>query len=535
MSDKPIISRAKRKTGTDYKLGQDNVEIFGLDVHNPVFAIAAATIVVFVVFTLVFNETAAAAFGALRPWITSTFDWLFALSVDLYVVFCIALAVSPLGKVRIGGRKAKPEYRYLSWFAMMFAAGLGIGLMFYGVLEPVYHFVNPPLGIEPADAAQAAGLGMAATLFHWTLHPWAVYAVVGLAIAVFCYNKGLPLTIRSAFYPLLGERIWGWPGHVIDILAVFATLFGIATTLGYGAEQASAGIEHLYGIEATSAVKVGLILVITAVALFSVLRGLDGGVKLLSEINLVMAGLFCLFVIVTGSTLAILTGFFGNLVDYLRYLPSLSNWVGREDLDFFHGWTTFYWAWWIAWSPFVGMFIARISRGRTVREFIVCALLVPSLACVLWMTTFGGTAVEQYVTTGYTAVVDAVTANQVEMSLFRFLENLPFSSFFSFLTILLIVIFFVTSMDSGSLVIDTITAGGKLDAPVMQRVFWCTFEGLVAIALLLGGGLASLQALALATAFPFTILLLVMCVAIVRGLHSEHTGYVPAATTDQSV
>ncbi len=521
MNDKSQQSRAKRKTGTDYQLGQDNVEVLGLDVHNPVFAIASVTIVLFVIFTLIFSEEAATTFGELRPWVTSNFDWLFAGSVNFFVIFSVFIALTPMGKVRIGGRQATPDYSFLSWFAMMFAAGLGIGLMFYGVLEPVTHFLNPPLGIDPGDTEAARAAGMAATLFHWTLHPWSIYVVVGLAIAIFCYNKGLPLTIRSAFYPLLGERIWGWPGHLIDILAVFATLFGIATTLGYGAEQASAGLAYLYGIEQTDTLKVVLILVITAIALVSVVRGLDGGVKRLSEINLVLAGLLCLFVIVTGSIVATLSGFFTNTVDYLRYLPALSNWVGREDLDFFHGWTTFYWAWWIGWSPFVGMFIARVSRGRSVREFVFCALLVPSLACILWMTAFGGAATEQYLSTGVTGVVDAVKNFNVEMSLFKFLENLPYASFFSGLSIVLIIIFFVTSMDSGSLVIDSITAGGKLQVPVPQRVFWCCFEGLIAIALLLGGGLASLQALVLTVAFPFTILIVLMCYCIYKGLKTE--------------
>ena len=520
MSD-GATDRLSQYVPTDYEVGQDNIEVLGLDVHNPVFAITALSVIAFVVFTLLFKDLAAEQFGSLRVWLTSTFDWVYIVSINLFILFCLVVSASPLGKIRLGGIDAKPHYSYFSWFSMMFAAGLGIGLMFYGVLEPVNHFLFPPLGQDPGDIEAARALGMSSAIFHYALHPWSVYAVVGLAIALFCYNQGLPQTIRSAFYPLLGDRVWGWSGHIIDTLAVFATLFGIATTLGYGAVQASAGLGYLFDIPPSDMLKVCLILVITAIALFSVWRGLDGGVKVLSEINLVLAACLALFVMASTSPTGILASFFQNIYNYLVHLPGLSNWVGREDKEFFHGFTTFYWSWWIAWSPFVGLFIARVSRGRTVREFIICSLIVPSLACAMWMTIFGGTAVEQHLTTGVTSVVDAVKEGAVEMSLFRFLESLPFTRFFSCLSILLIVVFFVTSMDSGSLVIDTITAGGKLDTPVPQRLFWCCFEGLIAIALLLGGGLGSLQALSLASAFPFTILVLVMCVSIVIGLLRE--------------
>ena len=508
------------KTTTTYTVGQDNVQVLGLDVHNPVFAIAATLVVVFVVFTIAFQEQAAAAFTTLRPWLTSKFDWVFMISANIFVLVCLGLMLSPWARIRIGGKDAKPDYSYVSWFAMMFAAGIGIGLMFYGVVEPVNNYLNPPLGFETSSPA-IREVAMAATIFHWALHPWAIYVVVGLALAIFGYNKGLPLTIRSGFYPLLGERVWGWPGHVIDVLAVIATLFGIATTLGYGAEQASAGLTYLYGTPGGSTTKVVLIVIITLIALGSVLRGLDGGVKLLSEINLIMAAALCLFVIVAGPTVEIIGNYFGNIIAYVKYVPALSNWIGRDDTAFVHGWTTFYWAWWIAWSPFVGMFIARISRGRTVREFISCALFIPSLASVLWMTAFGDAAISQYLSTGYDGVISAVGNSQMEVALFRFLEQFPMSDVLSALALLLIIIFFVTSMDSGSLVIDIITAGGKLDAPLPQRAFWCCFEGLIAIALLLGGGLAALQALALASAFPFTLLMLILCVCIVKGLKSE--------------
>ena len=505
----------------EYEVGQDNIQILGLDIHNPVFLISSVVVVAFVIFVLMFQEGSAAFFGELRPWLTSTFDWVFMIAANIFVLFCIFLMVSPLGKIRLGGPDAKPEYSYAGWFAMLFAAGMGIGLMFFGVLEPVYHFQNPPLGLGTEDLDAARKLGMAATIFHWGLHPWAIYAVVALSLAFFCYNRGLPLTIRSAFYPIFGKAVWGWLGHIIDTLAVFATLFGLATSLGFGAEQASAGLNHLFGIPVTDVTKVVLIVAITFVALGSVLMGLDAGVKRLSELNMILAFLLLLFVLLVGPTMDIITGFFEGAVAYAVNIVPLSNWVGREDTDFLHGWTTFYWAWWISWSPFVGIFIARVSKGRTVREFIFCVLVIPTLVGILWMNAFGGTAVSQFLNDGYTGVTETVTNWTPELSLYKMLEPLPLSGLLSFVGITLVIVFFVTSSDSGSLVIDTITAGGKVDAPVAQRIFWCTFEGLVAIALLLGGGLASLQAAAIATGFPFAIVLVRMCYSTLKGLRAE--------------
>jgi BCCT family betaine/carnitine transporter len=521
---------------TEYEIGQDNltprIGPFELDIHNPVFFISGLTIVGFVFLTLAFQQSVGPLFGDLRAWLTSTFDWFFLLAGNVFVLLCLFLIVSPYGKVRIGGRDATPDYSYSGWFAMLFAAGMGIGLMFYGVSEPISHYSSSlggttvedgirtdwaPLGAAAGNPAEAHRLGMAATIFHWGLHPWAIYAVVALALALFSYNKGLPLTIRSAFYPIFGERIWGWIGHIIDILAVFATLFGLATSLGIGAQQANAGLDFLFGLPVSNTSMVLLICAITGLALLSVVAGLDAGVKRLSEINMVLAALLLLFIVLVGPTIAILTGFFSNLVAYAEYLPALSNPFGRTDANFSQGWTSFYWAWWISWSPFVGMFIARVSRGRTVREFIICVLLIPSLVSVFWMTAFGGTAIHQIVDQGYTAVQDAA----LELKLFQMLAFLPLTEITSFLGIALVIVFFVTSSDSGSLVIDTITAGGKVNAPVSQRVFWASFEGLVAIALLLGGGLTALQAMAVSTGFPFAIVLLLAAYATVKGLASE--------------
>ena len=523
---------------TEYEIGQDNIDgqlgPFGFDIHNPVFLISGLCIVAFVFYTLALPEQAGTAFSWLFSAVTEGFDWFFIGAGNIFVLFCLLLIVTPLGSVRLGGADATPDYTYLGWFAMLFAAGMGIGLMFYGVSEPMSHFSSSmggvsmgengmrsdwaPLGGAEGDSDAATRLGMAATIFHWGLHPWAIYAVVALALALFSYNKGLPLTIRSAFYPILGDRVWGWWGHIIDTLAVFATLFGLATSLGFGATQANAGLNELFGIPINDTVEVLLISCITAVALVSVLRGLDGGVKILSEINMGLAFLLLIFVLIAGPTIAILTGFFDYLVAYIEYLPALSNPVGREDINFMQGWTSFYWAWWISWSPFVGMFIARVSRGRSVREFIICVLLIPSLVCVLWMSVFGGVAIEQVVREGYTAAQDA----DLPIQLFKMLDNLPLAGITSLIGIVLVIVFFVTSSDSGSLVIDTITAGGKVDAPVPQRVFWCLFEGAVAIVLLLSaGGLSSLQSMVISTGLPFTIVLLLMCWAIWRGLAAE--------------
>ena len=506
---------------TDYRLGRDNVQWCGLDFHNPVFVVSSLTIVGFVTGVLVFQAPAAAGFGTLRTWLTSTFDWVFMGAGNLFVLFCLLLLVTPLGRVRLGGPGARPDYSTGAWFAMLFAAGMGIGLMFFGVAEPVTHFLQPPLGVDGADPAAARRIGMAATIFHWGLHPWAVFAVVALALAFASGNLGLPLTLRSAFHPLLGEAVWGRFGHVIDTLAVVATLFGLATSLGLGVEQTAGGLAHLFGVPATSTTKVLLIAGITGMALGSVVLGLDKGVKRLSQANLLLALLLLGFVLTVGPTRDIVAGAGASLGQYAAAIGPLSNWIGREDLDFMHGWTTFYWAWWISWSPFVGTFIARVSRGRTVRGLVGCMLLVPMLISVLWMNAFGGTAVLQYARDGYPDVVAAVQAQQPELSLFAMLGALPLAGLTSCIALVLVVIFFVTSSDSGSLVVDAITAGGKLDAPVVQRVFWCAFEGLVAVALLLGGGLVALQAAALAAGFPLCLILVAMCCSTWKGLRAS--------------
>ena len=533
----PAPEGAANLIDTDYVIGQDNITASPLgvnvDLHGKVFLFSSIVILLFVILTLALQDQMEPIFNSMFSFLTTNLGWVFLLGANVFVLLALVLIFTPLGKVRIGGADAKPDFGYAGWFSMLFAAGMGIGLMFYGVSEPLGHYGTAmggislgedglrtdwaPLGGAEGDQAGAISLSMAATIFHWGFHPWGAYAIVGLSLAIFSYNKGLPLTMRSIFYPILGERVWGWPGHVIDILAVFATLFGLTTSLGIGATQAAGGLNYLFGIPSGDATLVLLILGITLVAMGSIMLGVDKGVQRLSQINMVLAALLLGFVIIMGPTLMIATGVVDNLVGYVTHLPALSMPFGREDANFSQGWTAFYWAWWIAWSPFVGMFIARVSRGRTVREFLISVLLIPTMASVVWMTAFGTTAIDQVVNAGITEVQDAA----LELQLFNMLEYLPLTAITSFVGITLVIVFFITSSDSGSLVIDSITAGGKVDAPKPQRLFWALIEGALAIALLLGGGLAALQTAALTTGLPFTLVLLVGCYAIVKGLMSE--------------
>jgi len=508
---------------TDYEIGQDNIRTWGMDFHNPVFVISALLVLVFVIGTIMFPEPAKEAFDGSKGWSIDNFDWLFLVAGNIFVLFCVALIFLPVGRIRLGGVDARPEFSTLSWFAMLFAAGMGIGLMFWSVAEPAAYYTDwwgTPLGAE-ARTPGGAELAMGATMFHWGLHPWAIYAVVALSLAFFTYNKKLPLTIRSAFFPFIKDRSWGWFGHVIDVVAVMATIFGLATSLGFGAQQAAGGLNYLFDIPNTINTQIAIIIGVTAVATFSVVRGLEGGVKLLSNLNMLLALLLLLFVVILGQGFGIFAGLMDTAGAYVENLIPLSNWVGREDEKFYHGWTVFYWAWWISWSPFVGMFIARVSKGRTVREFLIAVLLIPTLVTIVWMTAFGGGGLDQ-IEAGVGQLADGI--GEVSLALFHMLENLPLTTVTSIIAIVLVLVFFVTSSDSGSLVIDSITAGGKLDAPIPQRVFWATMEGLIAGALLFGGGadaLGALQAAAITVGLPFTLVLLAMCVALYMGLRHE--------------
>ncbi|MEZ8020093.1 BCCT family transporter [Vibrio splendidus] len=509
---------------TDYTVGQDNVQKWGFDVHNPVFGISAGLIALFLIGILITDTASAkAALDGVKGQIINSFDWLFIWSGNIFVIFCLGLIVSPYGKIRLGGVDATADYSFMSWLSMLFAAGMGIGLMFWSVAEPAAYFTGwfeTPLGVEP-NTPEAAKLALGATMYHWGLHPWAIYGVVALSLAFFSYNKGLPLSIRSIFYPILGDRAWGWAGHIVDILAVLATLFGLATSLGLGAQQAASGIQHVFGIEAGLGLQVVVITVVTLLAVVSVLRGIDGGVKVISNINMLVAFLLLILVALIGYAVT-LGSIPTTFMAYIENIIPLSNPHGREDEAWMHGWTVFYWAWWISWSPFVGMFIARVSKGRTVREFITAVLIVPTTVTIIWMSVFGGMAIDQIVNNVGILGQDGLT--DVSLAMFQMFDALPFGTLLSIIAVILVLVFFITSSDSGSLVIDSITAGGKVDTPVPQRVFWAFLEGAIAVALLWVGGTEAVQALqagAISTALPFTIILLLMCVSLLMGMRTE--------------
>lgn len=517
------IKALQNKYQTDFKAGQDNYTLLGMDLHRSVFSVSAVLILVFVLGTLVFPEQAGSLLSASKSWSIDNFDWLFMIGCNVFLVFSLALIFLPVGQLRLGGEKARPDHSTWSWFAMLFAAGMGIGLMFWSVAEPVAYYTNwygTPLNVT-AKTPEGAALALGTTLFHWALHPWAIYCVVGLGLAFFAYNKGMPLTIRSAFYPLLGERVWGWQGDIIDILAVLATVFGLATSLGLGAQQATSGLDFLFGIGNNLTIQIMVIIAVTTVATLSVARGMEKGVKILSNINMIMAFVLMTLVLVLGPTTDLFKWIGTTVVSYATHIVPLSNWIGREDSDWYHGWTVFYWAWWVSWSPFVGMFIARISRGRTVREFVIAVLLVPTLVSTLWMSILGGSAIEQ-VLAGTGELANGIS--NVSLAMFQMFEQMPLTGLTSFTAVVLVLLFFVTSADSGAMVVDSITAGGKLDSPVPQRMFWAAAEGFIAIALLVGGGkeaLSALQAGSIATGLPFTIVLLLMCLSLYKGLDNE--------------
>jgi choline/glycine/proline betaine transport protein len=505
--------------------GDRNFTAKGFDFHPEVFLVSGGLILLFVVFTLLFQEPAETAFGAIQSFISGALGWFMILAVTTFLLFTVILAFTKLGNVRLGGPNAKPEFPTFAWVSMLISAGMGTGLMFWSVAEPIYHFQDPPVvvGTIAPDTADAARQAVGITFFHWGLHAWGIYALVGLSLAFFAFNWGLPLTIRSVFYPLLGEKIYGWQGNVIDILAVASTLFGLATSLGFGVQQANAGFNFLFGLQISTPVQVGLIFIITGFATASVVSGLGNGVRRLSELNMILAALLLVFVVLVGPTIFILNTFVQTTGYYLASLPTMSFWTETfNDNGWQNGWTVFYWGWWVSWSPFVGIFIARISRGRTVREFILGVLLLPTALTFLWMSAFGGTALSIELTEGATGIISAAVSENVATALFVMLQQLPLTGITSFVGIILVVVFFVTSSDSGSLVVDSLTSGGKLESPVPQRVFWAVIEGVVAAALLLGGGLSALQTAAISAGFPFAVILLVMCFSIYKGLSYEH-------------
>lgn len=499
------------------------------DLNLPVFLTSSVLIGLFVFLSLIFLSGFANSIDDLQTWIANQTGWFFVLTVNIILGYLIFLALSPYGNVRLGGPDAVPEFSRAGWLSMLFSAGMGIGLMFYSVAEPLYHLAEPPHGAAPGSPA-AYDDAIATTFLHWGLHAWGIYVLMGLCVAYFSFNKKLPLSIRSVFTPLLGERIYGWPGHTIDVLATVATLFGVATSLGLGAQQINAGLNHLFGLPVSAAVQVALIAGVTALATISVVLGLKKGIKRLSVANMCFAGALLAFVVVIGPTLFVLNGLVENVGIYLNDLVALGFWNETYTRGSWqNGWTVFYWGWWIAWSPFVGMFIARISKGRTIRELIGSALLAATAMTFIWLSVFGGSAL--FVELSGPGGLVAAAQEDVARSLFVFLETLPIASGIDLLPGILpligalatisIVTFFVTSSDSGSLVIDIITAGGKPNPPTAQRVYWASLEGVVAAVLLVGGGLTALQTAAISAGLPFAILILAMIWSFHRAISAD--------------
>lgn len=490
-------------------------------INPPVFYTSAAIIIALVIFASLAPDTAQSVFGAVQGWIMENVSWFYVLAVALILISIVFMAMSRYGDIKLGPDHSTPDYKNSTWFAMLFSTGMGIGLMFFGVAEPVMHFLTPPVG-EPGTV-EAAKEAMKLTFFHWGLHAWAIYAIVALVLAFFSYRHNLPLTLRSALYPLIGDRIYGPIGHAIDIFAIIGTVFGIATSLGFGVLQINSGFNYLFDLPVNVTVQVILIIVATALATLSVASGLDKGIRRLSEITLVLAVILMLLVLAFGPTAFLFKSFVQNTGSYLSEIVSKTfNLYAYEPTDWIGGWTLFYWGWWISWSPFVGMFIARISRGRTIRQFVTGVLLVPTGFTLAWMTVFGNTAIDMILNQNMTGLADIVSADS-SLALFNFLEHFPLSSVLSLVAVAMVLLFFITSADSGSLVIDMLASGGKLNTPVWQRIFWASSTGVVAIALLINGGLQALQTVTIASALPFSVVLLATTWGLLRALHVDST------------
>ncbi len=496
------------------------------DIHAPVFYPAAFIILTTIGMSFFFSDVIIETFSSFQKGASDHAGWFFILSTNIFVIAALFFAFSRFGNIRLGGKDAKTDFSTFSWFSMLFSAGIGIGLLFYGVAEPIFHFSNPPMPVDnPIEQAQQA---MLFTFLHWGFHGWGPYVIIGLALAFFTFNRGLPLTVRSLFHPLIGDKIYQWPGNAIDVLAVVSTLFGLATTLGLGVQQVAAGLDFLFGVPNNTTTHIILIILITLAATTSVILGLDKGVRFLSVLNMRLALVFLVAMLLIGPTTNLLDGFVQNVGQYFDSLLKVGTWAETYVTPENHpvnegvwqnGWTIFYWAWWISWSPFVGIFIARVSKGRTVREFILGVLFVPSMLIFLWMSVFGGTAL--YLELHGDHTISSAVNQDLTTSLFVLLEQFPLSSVTSLVGIVLVTIFFVTSSDSGSLVVDSITSGGKLDAPVGQRIFWALLEGAVAAALLFAGGLKALQSVVISAGLPFAVLLLIVIYSLYQAFKQE--------------
>ncbi len=492
--------------------------------HNlnpPVFWGSALLIFVLVAGTTLFPKLAESYFASVQISIMTNASWFYVASVGIILICVSFLGLSRYGDIKLGPDHAEPDFSFGSWFAMLFSAGMGIGLMFFGVGEPVMHFLSPPVG--EAGTIEAAREAMKITFFHWGLHAWAIYAIVALILAFFGYRHGLPLTLRSALYPIIGDRIYGTAGHIIDIFAILGTVFGVATALGYGVLQVNSGLSYLFDVEVSTNTQVILIIAITGLATLSVASGLDKGIRRLSELNLVLALFLMALVIVLGPTVLLLQMLIQNTGGYLSDIVDKTfNLFAYEPNDWLGGWTLFYWAWWLSWSPFVGMFIARISRGRTIREFVCGVLFVPTALTFIWMTVFGNTSIDMIMNQSATELATVVQTD-VSLALFKFLEHFPMSGLLSIVAIVMVVIFFVTSSDSSAMVIDMLASGGKDHNPLWQRVFWSCLIGVVAIVLMLAGGLKALQTATIATALPFAFILLLSTYGLMKALAVDAT------------
>ena len=487
--------------------------------NPPVFYISTGILLLLVAYAVIFPEDATSRFKALQAAIVTYMSWYYVLVVAIILLSVIFIAISRFGEIKLGPEHAEPDYRYGTWFAMLFSAGMGIGLLFFGVAEPVMHYLSPPVG-ETGTVA-AARQAMILTFFHWGLHAWSIYAIVALILAYFSYRHKLPLTLRSALYPMIGERIYGPIGHAVDIFAIVGTVCGVATTLGYGVLQINSGLNHLFGIPVGVSTQVVLIIVTMILATISVVMGLDVGIKRLSQLNMGLAAILLLMVLLLGGTVYLLQAFLQNIGSYLSVLVSKTfNLYAYKPTDWLGGWTILYWGWWMSWSPFVGLFIARISRGRTIREFVIGAMLVPAGVTLMWMTFFGNSAIHMILNEGLTSLGEIVSKDQ-SLALFQFLEQFPFSGTFSLIAVIMVVVFFVTSADSGALVVNMLASHGRDDTPVWQRIFWCALIGVVAVALLLAGGLASLQTAVIASALPFSAILLAAIYGLISALRTD--------------
>lgn len=465
-------------------------------------------------------EAAGNLFSSMLGWITQTFGWFYMLAVAIFLIFILVVGFSSWGNIRLGSDHAEPEYSFPAWFAMLFSAGYGIALLFFGVAEPVLHYSTPPAGA--AETVPAAKEAMQIAYFHWGLHIWGIYGLMGLVLAYFAYRHGLPLSVRSALYPLIGDRIHGWAGHIVDTFAVLGTMFGLATTLGLSVSQINAGINYLWpAIPVSTTVQVIAIAVITLAATASVVAGMDKGIKNLSMLNMGLAVFLMAVVFAVGPSVHILNTLLQNTGAYLGGVVERTfNMQAYTHSDWIGNWTLFIFAWTIAWAPFVGLFIAKISRGRTIRQFVFGVLAVPTLFTFLWFAIFGDTALHLIMEQGKEALIGEVQSNHA-VALFEFYDRLPMSFFLSIITVFLIITFFVTSSDSGSLVVDSLASGGLLETPVWQRVFWAFLEGGIAAALLLAGGLSALQTMTIVSALPFGIIMLLAVAGLWRALVIE--------------